>query len=95
MTAKATNAEIAGRRDRFLQLLKTNANATFSDVLEIYPPVAFAREFDLRHNSFPAKMETPENIKVYEIIKIAAGLSLPAARIFQLVNASVQTTEDK
>ena len=95
MTAKATNAEIASRQDRFLQLLKTKANATFSDVLEIYPPVAFAREFDLRHNSFPAKMETPENIRVSEIIKIAAGLRLPAARIFQLVNASIEATQNK
>ena len=91
MTAKATNAEIAGRKEKFLKLLQKKAEACLADVLEIYPPVAFAREFDLNAGSFPAKMENPGNIRVSEINKIAGELNLPAARIFQLVNASIKS----
>lgn len=89
MTSKANKAEIAGRLQKLLSLLAQNPKASFSDVLRIYPPVAFAREFDLNASSFGAKMENPGNIRVSEIIKIAAGLNLPADRIFQMVNASL------
>ena len=89
MATKATNAEIASRKGRLVELLRNNPDATFEDVLRIYPPIAFVRAFGLTVATFPAKMQNPGNIRVAEICKISEGLRVPPKRIFQLVERSL------
>jgi hypothetical protein len=89
---KGTDAEIVRRKYRLAELLANKPDAVLTDVLDIYPPVAFAREFGLNASSFPAKIEQSGNIRVGEIRKIAAVLGISPRRVFQLVNVSIEKT---